>query len=83
MDYRVRGKQQMLTWLPERHRRTLCLMQSARRCRVSGYLEQGVRPHINLFGVRYTAFSRLARETQAQLSVCVKNAYNRGKPARR
>jgi putative transposase len=54
MEYFVRGKQTLLNWLPERHRRTLCLMQSARRCRVSGYLERGVRPHINLFGVRYT-----------------------------
>ena len=54
MEYFVRGRQTLLTWLPERHRRTLCLMQSARRCRVVGYLERGVRPHINLFGVRYT-----------------------------
>ncbi|QDQ82181.1 DDE-type integrase/transposase/recombinase [Paraburkholderia megapolitana] len=54
MEYFVRGRQTLLTWLPERHRRTLCLMQSARRCRVAGYLERGVRPHINLFGVRYT-----------------------------
>lgn len=29
-------------------------MQSARHCRVRGYLALGVRPHINLFGVRYT-----------------------------
>jgi hypothetical protein len=29
-------------------------MQSARRCRVRAYLDQGVRPHINLHGVRYT-----------------------------
>ena len=29
-------------------------MQSARHCRVRGYLARGVRPHINLFGVRYT-----------------------------
>jgi hypothetical protein len=29
-------------------------MQSARRCRVRAYLGQGVRPHINLHGVRYT-----------------------------
>ncbi|QBR04314.1 DDE-type integrase/transposase/recombinase [Paraburkholderia pallida] len=54
MTYFVRGKQQLLTWLPERHRRTLCLMQTARRCRVRAYLEQGVRPHINLYRVRYT-----------------------------
>lgn len=54
MEYFVRGRQQMLTWLPEPHRRTLCLMQSARRCRVRAYLEQGIRPHINLYGVRYT-----------------------------
>ncbi|WOD13414.1 hypothetical protein [Paraburkholderia kirstenboschensis] len=36
------------------HRRTLCLMQSARRCRVRAYLDQGVRPHINLYKARYT-----------------------------
>jgi len=54
MTYFVRGKQQLLTWLPERHRRTMCLMQTARRCRVRAYLEQGVRPHINLYRVRYT-----------------------------
>ncbi len=44
----------MLVWLAEHQRRTLCLMQSARRCRVRAYLQQGVRPHINLYGVRYT-----------------------------
>ncbi|TCG03243.1 integrase [Paraburkholderia steynii] len=54
MTYFVRTQQQLLTWLPERHRRTLCLMQTARRCRVRAYLEQGVRPHINLYRVRYT-----------------------------
>lgn len=54
MEYFVRGKQTLLAWLAEQHRRTLCLMQSARRCRVRAYLEQGVRPHINLHGVRYT-----------------------------
>jgi hypothetical protein len=55
MEYRVRGKAEMLQWLPETKRRTLCLMQSAHRCRVRGYLAQGVRPHINLFQVRYTS----------------------------
>lgn len=45
---------QLLAWLPEVRRRTLCLMQSARHCRVRGYLALGVRPHVNLFGVRYT-----------------------------
>ncbi|EKS72786.1 integrase catalytic region [Burkholderia sp. SJ98] len=54
MEYFVRGKQVLLSWLPEHHRRTMCLMQSARRCRVRAYLDQGVRPHINLHGVRYT-----------------------------
>jgi putative transposase len=51
----VRGKGEMLQWLPEPKRRTLCLMQTAHRCRVRGYLDQGVRPHINLFQVRYTS----------------------------
>ncbi|KVU23523.1 DDE-type integrase/transposase/recombinase [Burkholderia ubonensis] len=54
MAYCVRSKQHLVTWLPEQRRRTLCLMQSAKRCRVCGYLEQGIRPHINLHGVRYT-----------------------------
>jgi len=54
MEYFIRGKQMVVTWLAEHHRRTLCLMQSARRCRVRAYLDQGVRPHINLHGVRYT-----------------------------
>jgi putative transposase len=54
MEYFVRSRQVLLTWLPERHRRTLCLMQSARQCRVHAYIERGVRPHINLYGVRYT-----------------------------
>lgn len=55
MVFFVRGRQSLVTWLPEYHRRTLCLMQSARRCSVRGYLQQGVRPHINLYGVRYTS----------------------------
>jgi len=55
MEYWVRGKGEMLQWLPEPKRRTLCLMQTAHRCRVRGYLDQGVRPHINLFQVRYTS----------------------------
>ncbi|KML38954.1 integrase [Burkholderia cepacia] len=54
MAYCVRGQHPLLTWLPEPRRRILCLMQAAKRCRVRGYLEQGVRPHINLYGVRYT-----------------------------
>ncbi|CAB3734202.1 helix-turn-helix domain-containing protein [Paraburkholderia rhynchosiae] len=54
IEYFIRGRQTMVTWLCEHHRRTLCLMQSARRCRVRAYLDQGVRPHINLHGVRYT-----------------------------
>jgi putative transposase len=54
IEYFVRGKQTLVTWLAEQRRRTLCLMQSARRCRVRAYLDQGVRPHINLHGVRYT-----------------------------
>jgi transposase InsO family protein len=54
MEYFVRGRQTMLIWLAEQQRRTLCLMQQAKQCRVRAYLEQGVRPHINLHGVRYT-----------------------------
>ncbi|TAM16921.1 MAG: integrase [Pandoraea sp.] len=55
IEYFVRGKQTVVTWLAEHRRRTLCLMQSARRCPVRAYLDQGVRPHINLHGVRYTS----------------------------
>ncbi len=55
MEYLVRGKGHMLNWLPESKRHTLCLMQTAHRCRVRGYLAQGTRPHINLFQVRYTS----------------------------
>ncbi|MCY1252738.1 hypothetical protein D9M68_07250 [compost metagenome] len=55
MEYFIRGKEQLVTWLPEHRRRTLCLMQSAKRCTVRAYLQQGVRPHINLYGVRYTS----------------------------
>lgn len=55
MEYLVRGKGHMIWWLPEAKRRTLCLMQTAHRCRVRGYLAQGTRPHINLFQVRYTS----------------------------
>ena len=45
MEYLVRGKGHMVWWLPESKRRTLCLMQTAHRCRVRGYLAQGTRPH--------------------------------------
>lgn len=54
MEFFVRGRQTMVTWLAEHHRRTLCLMQSARRCPVRAYLDHGIRPHVNLHGVRYT-----------------------------
>ncbi|AVA33661.1 putative transposase [Cupriavidus metallidurans] len=54
IEYFVRGRGTLVTWLADQRRRTLCLMQSARRCRVRAYLDQGVRPHINLHGVRYT-----------------------------
>jgi putative transposase len=54
MEYFVRGRETMLVWLAEHQRRTLCLMQSARQCRVRAYLQHGVHPHINLYGVRYT-----------------------------
>jgi putative transposase len=55
MAYLVRTRAQMVWWLPEPKRRTLCLMQTAHRCRVRGYLAQGTRAHINLFQVRYTS----------------------------
>jgi putative transposase len=55
LEHWVRGKHAPLNWLPQFHRRTLCLMQSARRCAVRSYLKAGARPHINLYGVRYTS----------------------------
>lgn len=55
MEYLVRVKGQMIWWLSESKRRTMCLMQTAYRSRVRGYLAQGTRPHINLFQVRYTS----------------------------
>lgn len=48
MEYFVRGKAELLSWLPEAKRLTLCLMQKAHRCRVRGYPAQGTRAHINL-----------------------------------
>jgi len=45
MKYLVRGRVQLISWLPEPKRRTLCLMQTAYRCRVRGYLAQGTRPY--------------------------------------
>jgi putative transposase len=54
MEYFVRGKAELLSWLPESKRRTLYFMQKAHRCRVRGYLAQGTRAHIDLFQVRYT-----------------------------
>jgi transposase InsO family protein len=41
-------------WLPEPRRRTLCLMQTAKGATVRGGLRSGVRPHVNLWGVRHT-----------------------------
>ena len=55
MESFVRGRHTLVNWLPEPRRRTLCLMQSAKRCRVHAYLNQGTRPHINLYGVRYSS----------------------------
>lgn len=55
MESCIRGRQQLVTRLPENRRSTLCLMQSARRCFVRAHLQQGVRPHINLYGARYTS----------------------------
>ncbi|MDQ6876225.1 MAG: Mu transposase C-terminal domain-containing protein [Candidatus Dormibacteraeota bacterium] len=55
MEHSVRVRGAMLNLLPEAKRRTLCLMQTPRRKTVRGYLEQGQRPHINFYGVRYTS----------------------------
>jgi putative transposase len=50
----VRGRGELLQWLPELKRRTLCLMQTPTLMRVRGYLSQGRRGHVNFHGVRYT-----------------------------
>ena len=55
LDYHLRQRSAVLQWLPEAKRRTLCLMQIPKRVRVRGYIEQGVRPHIHFYGVRYTS----------------------------
>ena len=55
LDYHLRQRSAVLQWLPEAKRRTLCLMQIPKRVRVRGYIGQGVRPHINFYGVRYTS----------------------------
>jgi putative transposase len=55
MEDRLRTRTPVLQWLPESKRRTLCLMQVPKRVRVRGYLGQGVRPHVNFYGVRYTS----------------------------
>ena len=54
MHLSVRGRGELLQWLPELKRRTLCLMQSPTLMRVRGYLAQGRRGHVNFHGVRYT-----------------------------
>lgn len=46
IEYLVRVKGQLVWWLPEWKRRTMCLRQMAHRCRVGGCLAQGTRPHI-------------------------------------
>ena len=74
MEYLVRGKGTMITWLPESKRRTLCLMQTAHRCLVRGYLPQGTRPHINLYQVRYT--SPVLAASGAQLGQNLRVYYN-------
>ena len=55
IEHSVHVRGAILNWLPEAKRRTLCLMQTPRRTTVRGYLEQGQRPHINFYGVRYTS----------------------------
>jgi putative transposase len=55
MSFHLRTRAQPLTWLPEAKRRALCLLQTARKCVVRGYIEQGTRPHITVFAVRYSS----------------------------
>lgn len=53
----VRGQGFTPRVLPEPHRRTLCLLQRARVCRVRAYVSSGHRPHISLFGVSHTSLT--------------------------
>ena len=55
VEYSVRGKGQLLNWLPQVKRNTMCLMHTPKLVKVRGYLQQGQRPHINFYGVRYTS----------------------------
>ena len=46
--------------LSEPFRRQLCILQPSRVCTVAGSLQRGVRPYVNLLGVRYS--SRLLQQ---------------------
>ena len=74
IEHSVHVRGAMLNWLPESKRRTLCLMQTPCRKTVRGYLEQGQRPHINFYGVRYT--SQVLASTGAFLGRELRVYYN-------
>lgn len=74
VEYSVRSGGALLNWLPEFKRRTLCLMHTPKRVTVRGYLEQGQRPHINFYGVRYT--NEILASTAAFLGQELRLYYN-------
>jgi putative transposase len=55
MAYSVKAPGAFLRKLPMPIRSNLCLMQEARVVPIKGSVEQGLRPHINFSGVRYTS----------------------------
>lgn len=54
MVHLVNKQQGFIRTLPKRMRADLCLLQEARELPVRGSIKNGVRPHINFYGVRYT-----------------------------
>lgn len=54
VEQSIRGRGAVLSWLPERKRRAMYLMQTPKRTRVRGYIAQGIRPHVTFYQVRYT-----------------------------
>lgn len=55
MEYHVRDRRTPLRTLSEPYRHNLLLLQPAHISVVRGNLRRGVRPYINLFGVRYSS----------------------------
>lgn len=74
IEYSLRVKGKLLNWLPEGKRNTMCLMQTPKLVKVRGYLQQGQRPHVNFFGIRYT--NALLASSGAFIGKMLKVYYN-------